>query len=94
MNKRIEKLAKEAVTCFEQDMSGSMEPVESGDWIRFEDLEKFAQLIVKECAEVIQKEVSMKYKDGVGETEDFMGGHYAGSLLARVKIKQHFGVER
>lgn len=54
--------------------------------------EKFAELIVRECAEVIQKEVSMKYKDG-GETEEFMGGHYAGSLLARVKIKEHFGVE-
>ena len=53
---------------------------------------KFAELIVQECAEVIQKEVSMKYKDG-GETEEFMGGHYAGSVLARVVIKQHFGVE-
>ena len=55
-------------------------------------LEKFAELIVRECADVIQKEVSMKYKDG-GETEEFMGGHYASSLLARVKIKRHFGVE-
>jgi hypothetical protein len=52
---------------------------------------KFAQLIVQECADVIQKDVSMKYKDG-GETEEFMGGHYAGSLLARVRIKRHFGV--
>ena len=53
---------------------------------------KFAELIVRECADVIQKEVSMKYKDG-GETEEFMGGHYASSVLARVKIKRHFGVE-
>lgn len=57
------------------------------------NLEKFAELIVKECIGVIQKEVSLKYKDGVGETEDFMGGHYAASVLSRVKIKQHFGVE-
>lgn len=57
-----------------------------------EVLAKFAELIVRECADVIQKEVSLKYKDG-GETEEFMGGHYAGSLLARAKIKQHFGVE-
>ena len=56
------------------------------------DLRQFAELIVSECADVIQKEVSLKYKDG-GETEEFMGGHYASSMLARVKIKRHFGVE-
>lgn len=54
--------------------------------------EKFAELIVQKCVTVIQREVSMKYKDG-GETEEFMGGHYAGSILARIKIKEHFGVE-
>jgi hypothetical protein len=41
---------------------------------------------------IIQKDVSLRYKNG-GETEEFMGGHYAGSLLARVKIKEHFGVK-
>ena len=54
--------------------------------------QKFAELIVKECVDVIRKEVSLKYKDG-GETEEFMGGHYASSMLARVKIKNHFGVK-
>jgi hypothetical protein len=62
-----------------------------------EKLEKFAELIVKECADVIQKEVSMKYArsncDEV-DTEEFMAGYYAGSLLARVKINQHFGVDK
>ena len=56
------------------------------------DRQKFAELIVRECVDVIRKEVSLKYKDG-GETEEFMGGHYASSMLARVKIKHHFGVE-
>jgi hypothetical protein len=56
------------------------------------DLRQFAELIVKECVDVIRKEVSLKYKDG-GETEEFMGGHYASSMLARVKIKHHFGVK-
>ena len=56
------------------------------------DRQKFAELIVKECVDVIRKEVSLKYKDG-GETEEFMGGHYASSMLARVKIKNHFGVK-
>ena len=54
--------------------------------------QKFAELIVRECVDVIRKEVSLKYKDG-GETEEFMGGHYASSMLARVKIKNHFGVK-
>ena len=65
-------------------------------WDGYEALDernqKFAELIVKECVDVIRKEVSLKYKDG-GETEEFMGGHYASSMLARVKIKNHFGVE-
>ena len=65
-------------------------------WDGYEALDernqKFAELIVKECVDVIRKEVSLKYKDG-GETEEFMGGHYASSMLARVKIKNHFGVK-
>ena len=80
MNERIKELAREAGL-----LVHNPEGVPT-------KLEKFAELIVRECADVIQKEVSMKYKDG-GETEEFMGGHYASSLLARVKIKRHFGVE-
>ena len=57
-----------------------------------EVLDKFAELIIKECASVIQEEVSTKYKDG-GDTEDFMAGHYAAALMARVVIRNHFGVE-
>lgn len=53
---------------------------------------KFAELIVKECVKQIQQQVSLKYKDGKGETEEFMAGHYGGSLLSRVVIKEHFGV--
>ena len=78
MNERIKALAEQA------------------GWDGYEALDernqKFAELIVKECVDVIRKEVSLKYKDG-GETEEFMGGHYASSMLARVKIKHHFGVK-
>ena len=80
MNELILELAKKAGLKFSSETA--MSPVEL----------KFAELIVQECADVIQKEVSFKYKDG-GETEEFMGGHYAGSLLARVLIKKHFGVK-
>ena len=51
MNEQIWKLA-EQIVCFEQDMDGSMEPNENGQWIRADDLAKFAELIVRECAEV------------------------------------------
>ena len=89
MNERIKELTEQA----EEYAAANA----TGDWEvgpAYQDLfnEKFAELIVRECVYVIQKEVSLKYKDG-GETEEFMGGHYASSLLARVKIKRHFGVE-
>ena len=89
MNERIKELTEQA----EEYAAANA----TGDWEvgpAHQDLfnEKFAELIVKECVDVIRKEVSLKYKDG-GETEEFMGGHYASSMLARVKIKHHFGVK-
>ncbi len=87
MNERIKELAEQAEIKFDKDI----EEIDVCVMLP-SDLEKFAELIIKECVDVIQKEVSMKYKDG-GETEEFMSGHYAGSLLARTKIKQHFGIE-
>ena len=86
MNELIEHLAERATK--EMDQEAFSEDMN----IPAEWYQKFAELIVKECVDVIRKEVSLKYKDG-GETEEFMGGHYASSLLARVKIKRHFGVE-
>lgn len=84
MNERIKELVKQAKDWAYADHDGYTAQM------LFE--QKFAELIVKECVDVIRKEVSLKYKDG-GETEEFMGGHYASSMLARVKIKHHFGVE-
>ena len=88
MNERIKELLIEAGV-YECD-------VNDPEFVVPEEQKKFAELMVKECADVIQKEVSMKYArsncDEV-DTEEFMGGHYAGSLLARVKIKRHFGFE-
>jgi len=50
MNERIRELAGQSVVRFDKDMDGSMEPEEQGRWVLYEDLEKFAELIVKECA--------------------------------------------
>ena len=89
MNERIKALAEQAGEYAAQNATGDWEVGPD-----YQDLfnKKFAELIVKECVDVIRKEVSLKYKDG-GETEEFMGGHYASSMLARVKIKHHFGIE-
>ena len=89
MNERIKALAEQAGEYAAQNATGDWEVGPD-----YQDLfnKKFAELIVKECVDVIRKEVSLKYKDG-GETEEFMGGHYASSMLARVKIKNHFGVK-
>jgi hypothetical protein len=89
MNERIKALAEQAGEYAAQNATGDWEVGPD-----YQDLfnKKFAELIVRECVDVIRKEVSLKYKDG-GETEEFMGGHYASSMLARVKIKNHFGVK-
>jgi hypothetical protein len=82
MNERIKELA-EQIVCFEQDMDGSMEPNEDGQWIRVDELEKFAELIVGECILTIQ----------MGITRD---GHNTEKYLRSMKhirqIREHFGV--
>jgi hypothetical protein len=93
MNERIRELAEQAGKLAAEHCNDTVDKF--GIKLVFQDVfnEKFAALIVQECADVIRKEVSMKFEDG-GETEEFMGGQYAGSVLARVKIEQHFGVEQ
>ena len=79
MNERIKELADEAVTRVALRCEGSMESDKHGEWIRYDDLEKFAELIVKECAEVIF-ETPVEYI----ETDTMH--------RIRDRVKQHFGV--
>ena len=53
MNTRIKELAKQTITRFDQDMDGSMVPEEFGQWVLADDLQKFAELIVRECMNTI-----------------------------------------
>jgi hypothetical protein len=87
MNERIRELA-EQIVCFEQDMDGSMEPNEDGQWIRVDELEKFAELLIKECHETIKKDMELAQIQLL--PLDF--GMYANGRLRRI-IKEHFGVE-
>jgi len=87
MNERIKKLAEQAGAGRRAGISGLV--------FRNNELEKFAELIVRECDYLIQQQVSLKYKDGWeqdGITDDWAYGHYAASILSRTVIKQHFGV--
>ena len=74
MNERIRQLAEQAGLRFTQLMSNPMVPVVDG---KETDLEKFAELIVKECAEIAN--------DHNSEVEGVTLG------VGRA-LKQHFGV--
>ena len=86
MNERIWKLA-EQIVCFEQDMDGSMEPNEDGQWIRVDELEKFALLIVRECAVYCEGHILPK---GVAEENGL--NYNDGVMDCAIGLLQHFGV--
>ena len=80
MNERIRQLADEAVTRVALRCEGSMESDKHGEWIRYDDLEKFAELIVRECLEQVFYTIEDEEQDNI-------------SSSIRDKIKEHFGVE-
>ena len=77
MNERIRQLADEAVTRVALRCEGSLESDKHGEWIRYDDLEKFAELIVQECGVAL----SPMLRDMVSRGQAFD------------LIKLHFGVE-
>lgn len=84
MNERIAKLANGCG--FDVDKTGTF-----GNYSEMHRLEKFAELIVKECAKVIQNE-----KDWMlNNTPDLdnMNAMLSGMSTSKALIKQHFGVE-
>lgn len=88
MNERFRELARRVVGKHHNDI-GSISLFD-------QQIDQFAEMIVRECIAVIRHEVTLKYKDSPLQDEsmeDFKAGHYAGSVLARVKIKHRFGVE-
>ena len=74
MNERIRELAEQAGLRFTQLMSNPMVPVVDG---KETDLEKFAELIVLECADIIEsQDVDPSFK-----------------LRMSWAVKKHFGVK-
>jgi len=74
MNERFENLAEQAMVHI---------PGQTGLHTRTFSLEKFAELIVKECMAQCAKV----------EEDDELSGVSDGALLCREEIKEHFGVE-
>jgi hypothetical protein len=60
VNEQIKELVKQAVTRFDLDMDGEMEPNEIGDWVMVDDLEKFAELIILESNYWIHRRIGPK----------------------------------
>ena len=80
MNERIRELADEAVTRVALRCEGSLESDKHGEWIRYDDLEKFAELLVQECVAQCEK----------NKDHEWLG---SGSKLSAFNIREHFGVE-
>ena len=96
MNKRIQELAEKAGLRFTQLMSNPMVPVVDG---KETDLEKFAELIVREYAK-LNKHHSYELMGVITDVEE--GDGFDDVCLNTVKrvaeylakdLKEHFGVE-
>ena len=103
MNERIQELAEQA----KQYAINQLD--ETGELHKYYDVyfKKFAELIVQECAQVLetngdnQRTIRMTESTGHDKTTDWMEGYeeavkqYGGFLLKKnaKQIKKHFGVE-
>ena len=84
MNERIRELLKQAEERYPKHLAVAVPEVV----LRQDALEKFAELIVRECAKI-----AVFKDDGYIATADVAGHMAAGRVTAARLIKQHFGVE-
>ena len=85
MNERIRQLAEQAGLRFTQLMSNPMVPVVDG---KETDLEKFAELIVQECADIVEQ---AKKSPFVSLDDAKRMSHFVD--VTKKKITKHFGVD-
>ena len=82
MNERIKQLAIE--NCSQMEWDGPHLPIESLTFTS-QNLEKFAELIVKECADLCLKHETF---EGLFQRTEYRQGRHFSTM-----IKAHFGVE-
>ena len=93
MNDRIEQLAQEAAHSTRMTHNNAYwrmmdEVPEDKAW-----REKFAELIVRECAEVTLRDYDDTQDFSGNPYMDMQGAYRAGKLDSTFAIKEHFGVE-
>jgi hypothetical protein len=84
MNERIQELAEQAGILIDWG-----EDIKVGRWGiggKYENMQKFAELIVREMCQVINADCELQYSEGVTT-------NLGGLNQARELIKKHFGVE-
>lgn len=85
MNEQIREILKQAT-----QYADSLGPIDGAEWCDAE-YSKFAELIVKECVDILMKpEYAMKHPE---ELSKYNEGWVNGRLLGIEHIKEHFGVE-
>ena len=85
MNERLKQLAEQAGILKEQSVQAKIVKNEDGTWtsiLEYPDLEKFAELIIQECAKSLWTEECHNSDLALEEFE-----------RNSAKIKKHFGVE-
>ena len=99
MNERIKEIAEQAGSVYQKNLDVYL--------LLPDELEKFAELIVRECVQVLetngdnQRTIRMTESIGHDRITDWMAGYeeavkqYGGYLLKKnaKQIKKHFGVE-
>jgi len=86
MNERIQALAEQAEILFYKGRIPETGYEYEGAEVTKEDLEKFAELIVRECVDIIQRESEKAIRNNT-----YMGDDVPASVT-QWKIKEHFGV--
>jgi len=90
MNERIRQLAEKAGLRFTQLMSNPMVPVVDG---KETDLEKFAELIVRECAKIAIADYDKEQDFSGNPHMDIQGAYRSAKVDVAMAIKETFGVE-
>ena len=83
MNTRIKELAKQTITRFDQDMDGSMVPEEFGQWVLADDLQKFAEVSVREWVGLTDEEIAQAVGSPLDEV--YLSDFY--KVIAKLKEK-------
>lgn len=94
MNERIRELVKQSGGEFWQriESDGVLNPEAYITFDPPESLEKFAELIVQECCQLIDDSTPVYSPENL--QEDYCKGKLDGYHAALLEIREHFGVDR